>query len=348
LSRGYHGGMTALLLKVGELAKRTGLTVRTLHHYDEIGLLKPSGRSESGYRLYSQADVARLHGIQALRHLGLALGDIGAMLDGGGTSPALIMEQQMRSLDHEIEQATALRDRLAVMQVALSDGKQPGMAEWLETLALMTTYGKYFTGPELKIILGNWKLIEPQWLPLVEKMRHAMDSGLTPESPVIQPLAQRWMGLMLRWMDGDFDLIDRWGDMYDKEPTAHRWQGAPQRDMVAFVRRAIDLRVALLCKYLDLQEMRRFRHVPDADWQALASRVGRLMDAGEKVAPAEVAAAVQAWLGLLDRLVDHQPGVRDKLLRAHAAEPLLRAGSTLGERESDYLRRAVTHRLTLT
>ena len=50
-------------LKVGELARRTGLTVRTLHHYDEIGLLAPSQRSDSGYRLYSQADVQRLHAI---------------------------------------------------------------------------------------------------------------------------------------------------------------------------------------------------------------------------------------------------------------------------------------------
>jgi DNA-binding transcriptional MerR regulator len=53
-----------MLLKVGDLARRTGLTVRTLHHYDEVGLLKPSGRSDAGYRLYSQADVQRLHGIQ--------------------------------------------------------------------------------------------------------------------------------------------------------------------------------------------------------------------------------------------------------------------------------------------
>jgi hypothetical protein len=50
-------------LKVGELAKRTGLTIRALHYYDNIGLLRPSGRSDSGYRLYNQSDVARLHGI---------------------------------------------------------------------------------------------------------------------------------------------------------------------------------------------------------------------------------------------------------------------------------------------
>src|SRR4051812_16468647 len=116
-----------MLLKVGELARHTGLTVRTLHHYDEIGLLKPSGRSDAGYRLYSQADVARLHGIQAMRHLGLALGEIASMLDAEGTSPSLIIEQQVRALDHQIAQATELRERLGVMQFALSHGKEPDM-----------------------------------------------------------------------------------------------------------------------------------------------------------------------------------------------------------------------------
>ncbi|WP_263404975.1 MerR family DNA-binding transcriptional regulator [Pseudomonas aeruginosa] len=55
-----------MLLKVGELAKQTGLTVRALHHYDDIGLLQPSARSDAGYRLYTPKDITRLHQIQAL------------------------------------------------------------------------------------------------------------------------------------------------------------------------------------------------------------------------------------------------------------------------------------------
>ena len=90
-----------MLLKVGELARHTGLTVRTLHHYDEIGLLKPSGRSGSGYRLYSQADVQRLHGIQSLRHLGLALSDIAGVLDGEVTS--LVQRDIPLELTHGID-----------------------------------------------------------------------------------------------------------------------------------------------------------------------------------------------------------------------------------------------------
>ena len=102
-----------MLLKVGDLARRTGLTVRTLHHYDEIGLLTPSGRPEAGYRLYSQADVQRLHGIQTMRQMGLALSDIGNLLAGDGVAPERIIGQQIRALDQQIAQASELRARLS-------------------------------------------------------------------------------------------------------------------------------------------------------------------------------------------------------------------------------------------
>lgn len=73
-----------MLLKVGELASRTGLTVRTLHHYDTMGLLKPSARSAAGYRLYNRDDIARLHAIQALRQVGMPLAEISGLLAGEG------------------------------------------------------------------------------------------------------------------------------------------------------------------------------------------------------------------------------------------------------------------------
>src|SRR5688572_33314365 len=78
-------------LKVGELAKRTGLTIRTLHHYDEIGLLKPSLHTESGHRLYTAADVARLQQVISLRQLGFSLEDVGACLDRADFSPVELM-----------------------------------------------------------------------------------------------------------------------------------------------------------------------------------------------------------------------------------------------------------------
>jgi MerR family transcriptional regulator, thiopeptide resistance regulator len=57
---------------VGDLAKLAHVTVRTLHHYDELGLLKPSGRSKASYRLYTEADLARLQQILFFRELGFA------------------------------------------------------------------------------------------------------------------------------------------------------------------------------------------------------------------------------------------------------------------------------------
>lgn len=168
-----------MLLKVGDLARRTGLTVRTLHHYDEIGLLKPSGRSEAGYRLYSQADVQRLHGIQTMRQMGLALSDIGALLAGDGMAPERIIGQQIRSLDQQIAQATELRGRLTMLRDGLMAGAEPDMGNWLEALALMTTYGKYFSSAELKHIFQNWNLIEADWLIVKDHgaQRHGPPTG---------------------------------------------------------------------------------------------------------------------------------------------------------------------------
>ncbi|HEY1547461.1 MAG TPA: MerR family transcriptional regulator [Kofleriaceae bacterium] len=66
---------------VGELAKLTGITVRTLHHYDEIGLVQPSDRSRAGYRLYADDDVLRLQHVLVYKELGLPLDEIAALLD---------------------------------------------------------------------------------------------------------------------------------------------------------------------------------------------------------------------------------------------------------------------------
>ena len=83
------------MLKVGELAARAGLTVRTLHHYDSIGLLCPSARSDAGYRLYHRDDVARLQQIQALRSFGMGLADVKTYLDSLAASPLAIVERQL-------------------------------------------------------------------------------------------------------------------------------------------------------------------------------------------------------------------------------------------------------------
>jgi DNA-binding transcriptional MerR regulator len=316
-------------LKVGELAKRSGLTVRTLHHYDEIGLLAPSGRSEAGYRLYSSADVQRLHSIQALRHLGLPLQDIAQLLESDNADPSRIIEQQMRALDQQIAQATELRGRLGLLRDGLVAGLEPDMGNWLETLALMGTYGKYFSASELKQIFQNWKRIEAEWGPLVAKVRDAMNRGVPHDALELQPLINRWMALMVHWMGGDFDLMERWGHMYRQEPSAHGKNRAPASDMIAYTEKAIKHRMALLEKYIPLKEMHRIGFVAAADWDALESSVAALLRAKVSPKSAKAQAAAQRWDSLMNQLTRNDPILRGKLMHASMSEPLLQAGSPL-------------------
>ncbi len=82
-------------MKVGALAKRTGLTVRTLHHYDEIGLLSPSRRTRSGHRLYGDEELSRLQQIASLKHLGLPLEEIRECLTRSEYSLERVLDLQI-------------------------------------------------------------------------------------------------------------------------------------------------------------------------------------------------------------------------------------------------------------
>jgi DNA-binding transcriptional MerR regulator len=93
---------------VGEVAELAGVTVRTLHHYDELGLLTPSGRSEAGYRLYSYEDLSRLREILIWRALGFSLTDIGSLLDDPGHDRLTALERQRELIEHELDRLGTL------------------------------------------------------------------------------------------------------------------------------------------------------------------------------------------------------------------------------------------------
>lgn len=86
-------------VQVGALAASTGLTVRTLHHYESIGLIGPARRSASGYRLYGPADVERLYQVRALRQLGLSLDEVRLALDDPETDLAATLSTQLAAVD---------------------------------------------------------------------------------------------------------------------------------------------------------------------------------------------------------------------------------------------------------
>lgn len=98
--------------KVGDLAKLTGLTVRTLRFYDQIGLLTPSGQTEAGHRLYHELDLSRLHQILSLKELGLTLEEIKSALNGGRISPIEIVELQIEQIKEQMKLQQKLLDEL--------------------------------------------------------------------------------------------------------------------------------------------------------------------------------------------------------------------------------------------
>jgi MerR family transcriptional regulator, thiopeptide resistance regulator len=123
--------------RVGELARATGLTVRTLHYYEQIGLLVPSARTEAGHRRYDESDVARLYRICLLRRLGLPLAEIGrALADPAWQLPAAIA-RHLRDLDRRLESLTRLRSRLAGLLAAAGAGSGPLTHDLLTTMEEM-------------------------------------------------------------------------------------------------------------------------------------------------------------------------------------------------------------------
>ncbi|HEY2224411.1 MerR family transcriptional regulator [Actinomycetospora sp.] len=101
-------GVTETGMTVGQVAERFAVTVRTLHHYDEIGLLRPSRRSAAGYRLYTDADVTRLRHVVVYRRLGFALEEIAVVLDDPGADVSAHLRRQRDAVMSRLDELSGL------------------------------------------------------------------------------------------------------------------------------------------------------------------------------------------------------------------------------------------------
>src|SRR5512142_185362 len=95
-------------MNVGEVAALAGVTVRTLHHYDRIGLLAPSARTAAGYRQYTPADLDRLHQVLLYRELGFPLEEVATLLDDPSADPEAHLRRQHRLLRDRLERTEAM------------------------------------------------------------------------------------------------------------------------------------------------------------------------------------------------------------------------------------------------
>ncbi|MFE6286152.1 HEAT repeat domain-containing protein [Streptomyces sp. NPDC057877] len=115
---------------IGEVARRSGVSARMLRHYESLGLVRPSGRTGSGYREFSAADIRRVFQIESLRSLGLSLREIGRALDDPGFAPCVLVGDLIRQTSERIAAETELLTRLRRI-----DAADP--ADWEDVLRIV-------------------------------------------------------------------------------------------------------------------------------------------------------------------------------------------------------------------
>ncbi|MDQ1814109.1 MerR family transcriptional regulator [Massilia sp. CCM 9210] len=333
-------------LKIGELAKRSGLTVRALHHYDSIGLLSPSARSDAGYRLYNRDDIARLHQVQALRRFGVSLADIGTFLANPGASLSTIVEQQIAALTRQIDQAGILRGQLATLHRELDAGVEPDLAAWLTTLELMTMVDTYFSKEELKqlpFFAGDAACIA-EWDAMVARFRQMIAAGTPPAAVEAQTLSQEWMLKMERDTNGDPDVMVRILAMQAREP-AMRQQNGVTPEVEAYLKEAFaQSRLAMFKKYLSPEEfafMDAHYRIRMDEWPGLIARVRKAIASGAAPADPQVRQLMREWIDLSQSFAGDDPATHAKVRVAYEKEPLLMIGSWITDEMKAYIGQAM-------
>jgi DNA-binding transcriptional MerR regulator len=231
--------------KIGELAKRTGLTVRTLHHYDEIGLLSPEERSEGGHRVYGEADVRRLYRIVSLRSLGFPLDAIGAALDQDGFDARAAVEDHLARLEAQMEQERRLKESLRRLLERLDTD------DFLTTIEEMTMRRRYYTPDQLEQLeqrrqaLGDDAIrdVEREWAEIFATLRRELDAGTDPADPKLRPLAERGRELVAMFTGGDPGITVALKAMWEKEDpeqVSHGMVDAEVWDYYGKVQAAVD------------------------------------------------------------------------------------------------------------
>jgi len=219
---------------VGEVAHLARVTVRTLHHYEEVGLLRPDGRTPSGYRSYSPADLERLQRILCYRQLGFSLDQIRAILDDPDVDPLDHLRGQRALLAGRIEELQRMLASVEktmearMMGINLTPGEMfevfgdddpgelVGEAEqrWGDTDAYResqrrtSSYGK-----------DQWQQITAEWQQLQEGFVAVRATGLPPDSPEAMDLAEAHRRHLNRWFYDCGHAMHRGiGDLYVDDP----------------------------------------------------------------------------------------------------------------------------------
>src|SRR4051812_5571962 len=233
-------------MTVGELASSSGLTVRTLHHWDAIGLLAPAERSAAGHRRYSSADVERLYRIVALRRLGLPLEQVRAALEVEGPDLRAAVAAHLSRVRDELARLRRLEGILGEI-VALG---APSTEELIEAIEVMTMSEQYYTPEQLEQLearrteLGDEGMAKAQqdWAELIAEMDAERAADTDPADGRVQALADRWQDLINQFTGGDPGITASLKRMYDEQGAPKASRGALSPALSEYVQRVMAAR----------------------------------------------------------------------------------------------------------
>ena len=232
---------------VGALAKASGLTVRTLHHWDAIGLLSPSSRGGNGYRRYGKGEVARLYRILALRRLGLSLDEISAALEREGPELEAAVRAHLARVEEQLAAQTALRDRLVRVLDALGGGAGPSADQLIDTIEVMTMQERYYTPEQLDQLAARREALgeegmrkaQQDWTDLIAEMDAERVRGTDPADPRVQALCERWRAQIALFTGGDPGITASLKRLYDEQGAEQASRGAMPAGLQEYVGRAM-------------------------------------------------------------------------------------------------------------
>src|SRR5579872_92462 len=219
---------TPQLFRAREFAEKAGVTVRTLHHYDRIGLLKPAAMTGSGYRLYGKSELLRLERIVALKFIGLPLRSIQQLLDDSATDLATVLRDQHRAI---LKMRQHLDEVLRALDEAASTVVSGQRREWealKNIIALMEMNKKmdwvksYYTPEQLADLQsrGTPEVLakgEADWKALLAEIEASLHED--PASEHAQSLAARWAALIEQFTGGDEGIRQNLQRLYADRAT---------------------------------------------------------------------------------------------------------------------------------
>lgn len=234
-----------------EFSERAGVTVRTLHHYDRLGLLKPSGYTAAGYRLYGERDLARLQQIVTLKFIGFSLKQVRELLDRRELDLRATLRLQRTVIKEKLNHLERVVETIERAEHLMSSGAAPDWESFRKIVEVINMQNdmewvkKYYTEEQLEELAarnlpGVHERAQRDWAALIKEVEEAIGAGEDPAGERAQALAARWSNLIEQFTGGNPAIAENLRRLYaDQANWPSTFQKPYSDDAAAFIGRAM-------------------------------------------------------------------------------------------------------------